>query len=216
MQSVGPCTAPEAVNLSQWLRLPREIPKVLKRCGYFAKLPVRQPIGKPLETTHFACRWRRQATLGFANVAQAARVNSLTIAAGGLQTRGRLSFKTGVFGAVEPPKAARHALWDKNKNSKPCHGCCERKQRSSSEALGRSALLHHADVDRMIGSRDFKRQNISLAKLPLRLRFADMPSGGFGTYPTAPPHIVFALESPRGAFALQLQHTAVPAFGLFA
>lgn len=39
MQSVGPCTAPEAVNLSQWLRLPREIPKVLKRCGYFAKLP---------------------------------------------------------------------------------------------------------------------------------------------------------------------------------
>ena len=39
MQSVGPCTAPEAVNLSQWLRLPREIPKVPKRCGYFAKLP---------------------------------------------------------------------------------------------------------------------------------------------------------------------------------
>ena len=139
--------------------------------------PVRQPIGKPLETTHFACRWRRQATLGFANVAQAARVNSLTIAAGGLQTRGRLSFKTGVFGAVEPPKAVRRALWDKNKNSKPCHGCCERKQRSSSEALGRSALLHHADVDRMIGSRDFKRQNRSLSKVPLYHWFADMPGG---------------------------------------
>ena len=81
--------------------------------------PVRQPIGKPLETTHFACRWRRQATLGFANVAQAARVNSLTIAAGGLQAKGRLSFKTSVFGAIETPKAAHRALWDKNKNSKP-------------------------------------------------------------------------------------------------
>ena len=178
--------------------------------------PIRQLIGKPLETTHFAYRWRRHATCGFANSAKAARVNSLAIAAGGLQAKGRLSFKTGVFGAVEPPKAARRTLWDKSKNSTPCHGCCERKQRSSSEALGRSALLHHADVDRMIGSRDFKRQNISLAKLPLRLRFADMPSGGFGTYPTAPSHIVFPLEGPRGAFALQLQHTAVPAFGLFA
>lgn len=58
-----------------------------------------------------------------------------------------------------------------------CHGCCERKQRSSSEALGRLALLHHVDVDRMIGSRDFKRQNISLAKLPLHHWFANMPGG---------------------------------------
>lgn len=78
------------------------------------------------------------------------------------------------------------------------------------------ARANEKGVDHMIGSRDFKRQNISLAKLPLRLWFADMPSGGFGTYPTAPSHIVFALEGPRGAFALQLQHTAVPAFGLFA
>ena len=78
------------------------------------------------------------------------------------------------------------------------------------------ARANEKGADRMIGSLDFKRQNISLAKLPLRLRFADMPNGGFGTCPTAPPHIVFALESPRSAFALQLQHTAVPAFGLFA
>lgn len=75
-------------------------------------------MGKPPETTHFACRWRRSATWGFANGVQAARADSLTIAAGGLQAKGRLSFKTGVYGAIEPPKAARLTLWDKNKNSK--------------------------------------------------------------------------------------------------
>lgn len=32
-------------------------------------------------------------------------------------------------------------------------------------------------ADRMIGSRGFKRQNVSLAKLPLRRRVADMPGG---------------------------------------
>lgn len=74
-------------------------------------------MGKPPETTHFACRWRRSATWGFANGVQAARADSLTIAAGGLQDTGRLSFKTGVFGAIEPPMAARRALWDKNENS---------------------------------------------------------------------------------------------------
>ena len=42
-------------------------------------------------------------------------VNSLTIAAVGLQAKGRLSFKTGVFGAIELPRAARRVLWDKNK-----------------------------------------------------------------------------------------------------
>lgn len=26
---------------------------------------------------------------------------------------------TGVFGAIEPPKAANRGLWDKNENSKP-------------------------------------------------------------------------------------------------
>lgn len=39
------------------------------------------------------------------------------IAAGGLRAKGLLSFKTGVYGAIGPPKAARRALWDKN--SKP-------------------------------------------------------------------------------------------------
>jgi len=42
---------------------------------------------------------------------KAARVDSLAIAAGGLQAKGRVSFKTGVFRAIEPPKAARRALW---------------------------------------------------------------------------------------------------------
>ena len=52
--------------------------------------------------------------LGFAHDAQATRVDSLAIAAGGLRAKGRLSFGTGVFGATEPPKAARGVLWDKN------------------------------------------------------------------------------------------------------
>ncbi|WP_417296819.1 hypothetical protein [Ellagibacter isourolithinifaciens] len=50
---------------------------------------------------------------GFAHDAQATRADSLTIAVGGLQAKGRLSFKTGVFGAIEPPKAANRGLWDK-------------------------------------------------------------------------------------------------------
>jgi len=58
-------------------------------------------------------------TCGFANSAQATRVDSLTIAAGGLQARERLSFKAGVFGAIEPQKAARRALWDKTKTQGP-------------------------------------------------------------------------------------------------
>ena len=80
--------------------------------------PVRQLMGKPPETTHFAHRWRSPATRGFANGARAARVDSLAIAAGGLQATGRLSFKTGVFGAIEPPKAACRALWDKKQKLK--------------------------------------------------------------------------------------------------
>lgn len=75
-------------------------------------------MGKPPETTHFAHRWQRPATWGFANSARAARVDSLTIVAGGLHAKGRLSFKTGVFGAIEPPKAARRALWDKKQKLK--------------------------------------------------------------------------------------------------
>ena len=56
-------------------------------------------------------------TCCFANDAKAAHANSLVIVAGGLHAKGRLSFKTGIFGAIEPPKAARRALWDKNENS---------------------------------------------------------------------------------------------------
>ena len=64
-------------------------------------------MGKPPETTHFARRWRKTATCGFANDAQAARVDSLAIEAGGLRTKERVGFKTGVFGVVEPAKTIR-------------------------------------------------------------------------------------------------------------
>ena len=76
-------------------------------------------MGKPPETTHFACRSRIPATWGFADGLKAARVDSLAIAAGGLHAKRRLSFKTGVFVDTEPPKAVRRVLWDKNKNSTP-------------------------------------------------------------------------------------------------
>ena len=81
--------------------------------------PVRQLMGKPPETTHFAFRWRMPATWDFANDMQAARVDSLAIAAGSLQATERLSFKTSVFGAIKPPKAVRRALWEKTKTQRP-------------------------------------------------------------------------------------------------
>ncbi len=58
-------------------------------------------------------------TCGFANCSKAACADSLAIAAGSLRAKGRSSFKTGVFGAIEPPKAAHRALRDRNKNSTP-------------------------------------------------------------------------------------------------
>ena len=76
-------------------------------------------MGKPPETTHFAHRYQRPVTCGLANGSKTTSADSLAVEAGGLQAKGRLSFKTGVFGAIEPPKAVRRALWDKNKNSKP-------------------------------------------------------------------------------------------------
>ena len=81
--------------------------------------PARQLMGKPTETTHFTRGRRRAATCGFSTSMKAARVDSLAIVAGGLRAKGRLSFKTGVFGDIELAKASRRALWDKNKNSKP-------------------------------------------------------------------------------------------------
>lgn len=76
-------------------------------------------MSKPPETTHFSYEWRRVATWGFANGAQAARVNSLTIVAGGSHAKRHLSFKAGVFVDIEPLKAVRRAPWDKCENSKP-------------------------------------------------------------------------------------------------
>jgi hypothetical protein len=73
----------------------------------------------PPETTHFAHRYQRPVTCGFANGSKATSADSLAVEAGGLHAKGRLSFKTGVFGEIEPPKALRRALWDKNKNSMP-------------------------------------------------------------------------------------------------
>ena len=81
--------------------------------------PARQLMIKPPETTHSARRWRRLATWVFANGVKATCADSLAVEAGGLHAKGRLSFKTGGFGAIEPPKAARHSLWDKNENSTP-------------------------------------------------------------------------------------------------
>ena len=76
-------------------------------------------MGKPPETTHFAHRYQRPVTCGFANGSKTTSADSLAVEAGGLHAKGRLSFKTGVFGEIEPPKAVRRALWDKNKNSMP-------------------------------------------------------------------------------------------------
>ncbi|MEE0044205.1 hypothetical protein [Ellagibacter isourolithinifaciens] len=76
-------------------------------------------MGKPPETTHFTRGRRRAATCGFSTSMKAARVDSLAIVAGGLRAKGRLSFKTGVFGAIEPPKAANRGLWEKTKTQSP-------------------------------------------------------------------------------------------------
>lgn len=76
-----------------------------------------QLISKPPETNYFPRRWRRPATWGFTNGLQAACVDSLAIAAGGLRATGRLSFKTHLFGAIDPQKTAARALWDKFGNS---------------------------------------------------------------------------------------------------
>ncbi len=56
-------------------------------------------------------------TCGFANGSKATSVDSLAVEAGGLRAKERSSFKTGVFGAIEPLKMACRVLWDKNENS---------------------------------------------------------------------------------------------------
>ena len=76
-------------------------------------------MGKPPETTHFVHRYQMPVTCGFADGSKTTSADSLAVEAGGLYAKGRLSFKTGVFGEIEPPKAVRRALWDKNENSMP-------------------------------------------------------------------------------------------------
>ena len=76
-------------------------------------------MGKPPDTTPFACQQRSRLTCGFGIALEAARDQSFAIVAGGLRAKGRLGFKTGVFGDIEPPKAARRALWDKTKTQTP-------------------------------------------------------------------------------------------------
>ena len=71
-----------------------------------------QLISKPPETTRFVYRQRSPMTWDFANGARAARVDSPTIAAGGLHAKERLSFETHLFGAIGPQKTAARALWD--------------------------------------------------------------------------------------------------------
>ena len=74
-------------------------------------------MGKPPETTHYVHRYQRPVTCGFSDGSKATSADSLAIEAGGLHAKGRLSFKTGVFGAIESAGAIRSALWDKNENS---------------------------------------------------------------------------------------------------
>ncbi|WP_307981197.1 hypothetical protein [uncultured Senegalimassilia sp.] len=76
-------------------------------------------MGKPPETTHFVHRYQRPVTCGFADGLKTTSAESLAVEAGGSRAKGRLSFKTGVFGEIEPPKAVHRALWDKNENSMP-------------------------------------------------------------------------------------------------
>ena len=76
-------------------------------------------MSKPPDTIPFPCQQRSRLTCGFGIALEAARDQSFAVVASDLRVMLRLSFKTGVFGAIEPPKAARRALWDKNKNSKP-------------------------------------------------------------------------------------------------
>ena len=61
----------------------------------------------------------KTCNLRFCERAQATRANSLAIAAGGLRTKERVGFKTGVFGAIEPAKTIRSAPWDKNEDPTP-------------------------------------------------------------------------------------------------
>lgn len=60
----------------------------------------------------------KDVDLRFSDGSKTTSADSLAVEAGGLHAKGQLSFKTGVFGEIEPPKAVRRALWDKNKNSK--------------------------------------------------------------------------------------------------
>ena len=81
--------------------------------------PARQLMGKPPETTHFTRGRRRAATCGFSTSMKAARVDSLAIVAGGLRAKGRLNFKMGVFGDIEPPKALAVPFGTKTKTQSP-------------------------------------------------------------------------------------------------
>lgn len=81
-------------------------------------------------------------TWGFANCSKAARVDPLAIAAGGLQATGRLSFKTGVFGAIEPQRLPAAPFGAKTKTQSPefemsfwsCPSLCPRGRRKRDAA----------------------------------------------------------------------------------
>ena len=68
-----------------------------------------------IETTPFDHRWRRPASWVFAHDAQATCVDSLPIAAGGLHAKRHLSFKMGVFSAIEPPRRSTAPFGQKRK-----------------------------------------------------------------------------------------------------
>lgn len=80
---------------------------------------IRQLMGKSPAATPFARQRKNNLNCVYTIDMQTACGDSLAVAAGGLRAKGRLGFKTGVFGAIEPPEASFRALWDKMKTQRP-------------------------------------------------------------------------------------------------
>ena len=80
---------------------------------------IRQLMGKSPAATPFARQRKNNLNCVHAINMQAACGDSSTVEAGGLRAEGRLGFKAGVFGAIEPPEASFRALWGKSENSTP-------------------------------------------------------------------------------------------------
>ena len=95
-------------------------------------------MGKPPETTHFAHRYQRPVTCGFANGSKTTSADSLAVEAGGLHAKGRLSFKTGVSAksSLQRRSAAPFGTKTKTQNTEfeksfwSCPSFCPRSRRN--------------------------------------------------------------------------------------